>query len=271
MARKPINLAKNEVGSLFNYGRPAIYNYAAIAVAFLLIGVASGYLIAPVGQTASLSGPIRVGENIGYGIYAGANKVGTLNLWVDNIETFDGVQTYTARYSFVLTTTAQAGFMRIDNNGLLRHTKIVQAVGEGIQWSAEIYYSYTGGVLRAITEDNRVPENYTQVDNVAILSFETIVPIQLWYMLRAAPLTTGYQRSFLINILPESTTVIIASVTVAGEETVSTAALGSFNTWKVQGTNTTSTLWVAKDGSRIVKAEEQVGGTTWTYVLESYS
>ncbi len=273
MSGKAVCFAKDESGSLYGRSSAPIYTYVSIAVTFLLVGVASGYLVAPIIQTSSLSTPIRVGENIGYGIYAGANKVGTLTLWVDNIETFDGVPTYTARYSIVLTSAAQAGLLRIDNNGILRHARIVQAVGDGIQWSSEIYYSYIGGVMRVIYEDNRVPENYAQVDNSAVMgvNVEIAVPIHVWYMLRTTTLTTDYQKTFVTNILPEGTNAVISSFVVAGEETVSTAALGSFSTWKVQGTSTFSNMWVTKDGSRIVKVEEQVGDATYTYVLESYS
>lgn len=247
-----------------------IYKYIAVVLVCLTVGAAAGYMISGTRtSTTTLSGPIRVGENMVYGIYAGGSSIGTLNLWVDNTETFDGGETYVANYTLIIGTTTQ-GAMRVDENGRIRHAILVQASGGALSWATVIAYSYVLGMMRMIVEDNRVPENYGTSDTTYVMSVETTVPIGLWYLLRADNMSIGRQRAFYINNLPEGLPLIPARTTVTGEETVQTP-LGSFECWTVYGENTTANMWVAKDGSRIVKASETVDNITLTYTLESYS
>jgi hypothetical protein len=217
--------------------------------------------------------PFRVGENLIYGAYLGGDRVGVMNFWIEGEETFGDARCYVVRYSLEVPVlnAARAGRLLIDGEGKLRHAKIAYAEGGALRWATEIGYSYALGVMRVIVEDNRAPENFSKKDDSVVIPGETFVPAHLWYLLRTEEVEEGYERRFFVNLLPDATEVMRASVTIVGIEDIATPA-GTFDAWVVEGENIAEKLWIERGSGvvvkAVIKAVERVEEVTWTYVLE---
>jgi len=263
MAKRPIKRAKPpRRGLRIGYKSVAIILGCAVVLSV-------GYLL------LTSRPPIRVGEKMTYGIYAGDAKIGLLTIQVTGTAVVEKVECFVARYSLVVGDTARAGELKFDWDGNLRRAVIAEAEKLSLKWRTEVGYSFAEELMRVIVEDNRDPENYQEKDAYIKLDAEIMVPEHVWYILRFESLQQGYRREFHINLLPNATLNVRVTLKVVGWETVETPA-GRFECWVLEGENTglaswpIDKVWIAKDERFVVKAIEWQNNIQVEYVLESY-
>lgn len=240
-----------------------------IILACVVVLSVGGYLFLTPGP------PIRVGENMVYGIYVGDSRIGSLTLRITGTVVVENAESYVARYSLVTDDVARVGELKFDKEGNLRRAAIAEAEDLSLKWKTEVGYSFADKLMRVIIMDNRNPENYWENDVFINLTAEIMVPEHVWYLLRFESLHKGYRREFHINLLPDATLNVRAAIQVVGEEVIETPA-GRFECWVLEGENTRlaswpiDKVWVAKDERLVVKAIEWQDNIQIEYTLESH-
>lgn len=220
--------------------------------------------------------PIRVGERQTYGIYLDNidNKIGALEIGVENTTIIENVECYLVRYSLEVDGGKRSGQLEFEKGIWPKHTKITLTENESLEWDTEINYSFFTNLMHVVVKDNRDPDNYQEINNYLSFSERIMTPEHLWYILRFGPFYQGYRQEFYINLLPDATENLTIAMEVVGEEEIETQA-GYFVCWVLEGENTQPTqwpidkLWIAKGERLVVQAlENQAEGSDILYILE---
>ena len=217
---------------------------------------------------------IRLGEKMVYGIYVEEARKGSWEIGIEeNMTTWEDVPCYKANYMMGLGRVQQGGWLKFDENGRLRHVRVWQYLDDIPRWAVEIVYFYRDEVMFVHLD------NYEDLDengrpkvteDIMPMRKETTVAEHLWYLLRVESLGPDYAREFDLNAFPNATQLVAAKVNVIKEEKTETFA-GTFDCWLISGQGPFDWMWVEKGGRLVAKLQEESGGQTRVFVLESYS